>query len=341
MTALFRVLKPAFVLVIACHAMLFFSCGGPSDGKEQRYVLVDGDTISFEQLAELRPGVELDSITRRALAFQIAMAGRTPEPDSVIAAAVIADFSEQLSLRTGAEWNERAARSLFEASRAAAHLSDTAIQADSVREALRTVGKASGTTVVSSDDALIAALSKEEALARLDALVRSLFALDAEASRLAAEFARAPASGAADSASLARMKNAVRGLVYDSAAQAKKSRTKTARTGSRKVDNSALALKYRDHQSILQSIGKHTANLEALYRKELKLQQDMQGIIYVRFRVGPSGNVLSAKIQSSDIDEKAFLEPFLSYVQSIRFEPIPEKVGPMSFDFPFEFKPES
>jgi TonB family protein len=91
----------------------------------------------------------------------------------------------------------------------------------------------------------------------------------------------------------------------------------------------------------MRSIEAHNANLEALYRKQLKINQDMEGVVYVTFRVSPDGTVLSASIKSSDIADPDFLDPFLDYVTTIRFEPIPERVGKMRFDFPFEFRPGS
>jgi len=107
-----------------------------------------------------------------------------------------------------------------------------------------------------------------------------------------------------------------------------------------KRDNSALALKFRNQKSIKSTIGKHIPNLEAIYKKELKIDPSMSGVIYVTFRVGPSGEVISAVVKSSEIGNSSFINPFLDYVKEIRFKSIPNTVGNMTFDFPFEFKPE-
>jgi hypothetical protein len=50
--------------------------------------------------------------------------------------------------------------------------------------------------------------------------------------------------------------------------------------------------------------------------------------------------VVSASVSRSDISEREFVDPLLQYVQHIRFLPIPQHIGNMSFEFPFTFEPE-
>jgi hypothetical protein len=47
-----------------------------------------------------------------------------------------------------------------------------------------------------------------------------------------------------------------------------------------------------------------------------------------------------ARISKSSINDKEFTDHLSAYVMNIRFKPVPEEVGNMSFEFPFEFNPE-
>ena len=104
------------------------------------------------------------------------------------------------------------------------------------------------------------------------------------------------------------------------------------------VENSALALKFRNQQSINTTVSEHIPNLEVLYKKELKLYPEMSGTVYVTFKVSYAGEVILAEIKSSEIENEKFIVPLLDYVKKIKFKAIPENVGNMTFEFPFEFK---
>jgi TonB family protein len=110
-------------------------------------------------------------------------------------------------------------------------------------------------------------------------------------------------------------------------------------TGQKLRENAqmAMALKYRSRETIQDSIGRHIPNINVLYKKKLKMYPNMEGTVWITFRVDPSGRVISAKVKSSDITEKDFIDPFLAYTQRIHFKSVPQEVGDMSFVFPFEF----
>ena len=77
-----------------------------------------------------------------------------------------------------------------------------------------------------------------------------------------------------------------------------------------------------------------------LYKQVLKKNSRMQGVVYVTFQVDPSGKTVAATIKSSQINDQKFINSFLEYVQKINFKSVPENVGDMTFNFPFEFKPD-
>ena len=138
------------------------------------------------------------------------------------------------------------------------------------------------------------------------------------------------------------MSAAVKGLLYDSARQqGEKKRMAAALKPRAEEDNSKEALRFRSKNSIKDSIERHIPDIEALYKKHLKLHPGMQGVVWVIFQISPGGKVMSAHIKTSSIAEKDFLIPFHDYILSnMHFQAIPEKVGTTSVEFPFEFSPD-
>jgi TonB family protein len=287
----------------------------------------------------------LDSAAIQRILFQIALARRAaPVRDSGDYRETVEALAEQLTLRAGRHWKPEAAALAYDAARAAAATVDSPAIADTAWRALSALADSSGAILPAPRAKIDSALARGDAVDNLDALLRTLFAFNATASRLMAEFALQPAADTAVGTDA--IEGVVHGLVYDSAAAKQPEQRNTDAPAQRAIrraapDNPARALAHRPQESIMRSIEAHNANLEALYRKQLKINQDMEGVVYVTFRVSPDGTVLSASIKSSDIADPDFLDPFLDYVTTIRFEPIPERVGKMRFDFPFEFRPGS
>jgi TonB family protein len=237
-----------------------------------------------------------------------------------------------------------AASSVFGAARALrsvvsdADSAATATYLDSLHSSIHGLGDSLGRAPLPSSS-FFADTGAAHRMELLATLLRSQLGHTPTAAALVAEFAMADGRALRDSIDMAGV---VRGLVRDSTGPGRESvARRPAASRRRRPDNSALALKFRDSQSIKDSIGKHTPNLQALYKRELKRHAGMSGTVYVTFRVAPSGKVLSATIKSTQIEEKDFLVPFIEYAGTMRFKPIPEHVGPMTFEFPFSFTPKS
>jgi hypothetical protein len=165
-----------------------------------------------------------------------------------------------------------------------------------------------------------------------------LFAVPQHTVRLIVEFAAAGQQNSDTTDPAATIK----GLLFDST-KATRAQTPTLTAEKSPLpDNSKAALKFRSEKSIKDSIARHIPRLEALYKKHLKLHETMSGTLWVTFSVSPSGVVAAASIRASGIAEKDFLSAFQNYIiRELHFTPIPENIGAMSFDFPFEFSPEN
>lgn len=328
----------------ACLAMAaIFSCGPKKPPAEKPVVVMWGDSLSLGQARDLcAPDTMLpDSVVLLRAARIIGLCGAaSPLADSA-QLGMAADVAAQLTLRTGVTWPPRAAALMLSAVRnlvaRAQELGDarrTAAFVDSAARSSRTVltaplaavdiDTAASVALRNSRDDMAALVSRTLILGKAGALIFIDFALSESA-----------VAGLDASAAAAAM---VKDLLTSGAA---------AKSPSADVHRPVLsnaqalaALKLRSQQSIQDSIIKHSSDVKAIYKKALKANVSLRGQVWVTFRVAPSGEVADAAIWKSQINDPSFIDPFLTYVKSMRFLPIAEAAGEMSFNFPFEFAPE-
>lgn len=337
---------------VICVAGLLVFCAKQQNKVDTHLAVIGTDTLTRSKVLAYVPDTLLDSQQVRRTAVAL-VATKDSGQDSVVQADA-REFSEQLSLTTSREWSVKGAALLLSAARQIYRRVDTftepAVMCDYL-DSLYALVEYDGMDSLSPQarqmiDSLMVLtdtsyVSYKKAMARLFGHV--LF-VDTQIAELLSEFVLA--DKAVTSAPAAKQKDiaTIKGLIADSTAasvekkqpvEAKKAKTQAAQ------DNSRLALKHRDQQSIKDSIAGHIPEIQALYKKHLKVHQDMGGIVYVRFEVNTDGRVRRAGVANSQIQEKDFIDPFLGYVKNIQFKPITGSVGVMTFDFPFEFSPES
>ena len=129
----------------------------------------------------------------------------------------------------------------------------------------------------------------------------------------------------------------VTGLIFDSAAARRAPQPRQEVTPHY---NNKEILKHRSQQSISDSISKHSAELEGIYKMRLKLAPQMAGTVWISFKVRPDGSVANADLRSSQISDPNFMETLQAYALTMRFKPVAETLGDMTFEFPFHFTPE-
>jgi TonB family protein len=340
-------------VVIALGGFLT-SCTHKERPSNRCLFLVGGDTVSISMVNRLVP----DSLPwpkklrRAALEYALAYAPEKASPrhtDSPQVKQIGSDLAQQLSRQTSETWTPEAGRILYIS---AQFIAERAWQTSSLSMARSCADSLFSALVVVYDSSILQeirmkkASSLENAIIRrndpasLEPLVSFLFDLPSPASRIVCEFV---ATAEKEPTAVADMSSAIKGLVFDSTRdQVKKSRQKAAIHAAVVPDNSKEALRFRSQGSIKDSIEKHIPNLEVLYKKHLKVRQNVEGTVWVTFHINPDGSVINAQIKTSSITDKNFLIPFRDYVvQKIHFQSIPEKVGTMSVEFPFEFAPEN
>jgi len=314
---------------------------GKKEQEKQEFIVIDTDTISVEELAKMSPDTTLSP---KKLGFMVSLAKQCPErADTVAMNEAVNDFTDLLSRESGPDWTNGTAKTLYCASLAIMKKLEESTDGKTIQSYFDSIA---ARIFLSSDSCpvafqldsvdMFADTSQAGRKKQLASILSSLFHVEGNLSNVIAEFICSETVPKPDTKSVDDM---VKGLVFDSTAVSLE-KVPQKKIQPVKKDKSALALKYRSHQSIQKTIRGHIPILEGIYKKELKKNANMSGVVYVTFRVAASGEVISATVKSSEIAQRDFINPFLGYIKKINFKAIPETVGPMTFDFPFEFRPE-
>jgi hypothetical protein len=336
-----------FFVVSACivAALVLFSCSSGRQHGQRPPCIVGTDTLSLLDVRAMAPdsAPDKEKIARAALQVSLSREARLP-CGSVKDTGLYSDLSNQLSLQTGTAWPVQSVACLYSAAKAVrmklAALPTARAVAVYVDSLFSSTVRLDSTVVrhIAANDSLLATLDNKKTRQDLEKLLRSIFHISAKTAYILADFLiseeKENAVGGTDVSSY------IKGLVADSTHPARRPHEAEA-TKFAAPQDPKLALKYRPQQLISDSIKKHIPTLEAIYKKQLKTHPNLNGTVWVTFVILPDGTVASTQVHSADIGEKDFLNPFSQYVQRIRFSRIPDNIGPMTFEFPFEFSPEN
>jgi len=315
------------------------SCGK----KQTPYIATVGtDTLTIEEIRRLAPDATADSaamvarvILQRAVApcADTAAREKTGDPAS-------AELAAQISRHTSTAWSADAARCMLNSAGRLKQISDSLKTSRRIMAYLDSALKDNVTMRNTADPAgLLSGIdtaSLPDSVKTTDdltALLAAVLGISRETAQTVTGFIGTADRDAADSLALNEM---IKGLVYDGKSAPPKKRELREET----ADRSEMVLKYRSQQSIQDSIQKHLVNLNALYKKKLKSYPGISGTVVVELRVGPDGRVVSTAIARTDIPHQDFTGEFQAYLRTIRFLKTPEKLGNMTFQFPFVFSPE-
>lgn len=332
-----------FSVFFAAVLVLSVTCGKKGH-IQQNLVVIGSDTLTMSQISELDPVIAADSIRLRNVLVRLACAGRLPVHTDSTAALL----AERLSLHSGVEWSEKAAELL----RLAADSLIT--RSIAIKECLRICRAVDSmvalyATAVNAPHAPFNCVSPDcttitgEENNTLILLIMHCLGIQEELASTVVDFVHPPKAAMVG----VLAEDVVKGLVLTTPPPGRNSSGTSSTIAEKHLagdapkpetqDNSVVALRYRTQTSIRDTIEKHIPNIKSLYRKTLKTDATLSGSVVVAIRVAASGEVLSAHITKSAITNQQFLDPFLTYLKTVRFLPIPLKVGNMTFEFPFEF----
>jgi TonB family protein len=312
----------------------------------EKIIVISSDTIPYEKMRSCWPDTTLtqDKISR--ICFSIALAKHTSVTENAQTRILVSDFKDILNRESGLEWNLANAERIYKAGMQIKALVDTARDNASVVSFLKTSIAYTNlpydsllNSLQNNIDKIEPSLSIERKKEITTALIFSLLYADTLTAKAISDYIYSTETSVKENQAV--MERVIKGLVFTQSAEvAKIVKNQKQKVPQKMQDNTMAALKFRPQKSIEETIRKHIPDIMQLYKKGLKRNSRMQGVVFVTFQVDPSGKTAAAAIKSSQINDQEFLNTFLEYVQKITFKPIPEDVGIMTFHFPFEFKPE-
>ncbi len=96
--------------------------------------------------------------------------------------------------------------------------------------------------------------------------------------------------------------------------------------------------KPRSKESIKEEIVKNKGGLDFIYKKALRNNLTLKGVVVIEFTIAANGDVTGARIVSSTVKDPSFEDQVLKRIQSWRFPPLPES-GNTVVTYPIEFSP--
>ncbi|MBD3347330.1 MAG: TonB family protein [Chitinivibrionales bacterium] len=98
---------------------------------------------------------------------------------------------------------------------------------------------------------------------------------------------------------------------------------------------------YRRPTAIKRIIDENSSQLRYLYNKRLRTGNKLSGRMEVEIRIAAAGNVKSAKVLRSDIGDGSFEKSITHRILTWRFRPVPDSLGELKVNYPFEFYEEN
>jgi TonB family protein len=338
-------------MVIGVSLLLAMQCGKKM--APPTVFIIGNDTLSIEQLRTLDPVGANDSIKIRNTGMRLLWVeglAHINKGDTLVSL-----FSERLLLKSGIEWDRSAAALLLTAAQRIAAINDSVAfctivghKADSICQKLGAsiskpfMVKCGG--IAWCDQGNQNGQASAQTFRTLCvSMLQRLFGISNEVAVLCYEFVGTSVSAPSNVLPKELISGLVASLDSTVASDTEKvsvSQNKLQKTTTEKRATATTALRFRDEKSIRDSIERHIPDIRQMYKKFLKTDADMAGKVVVTIRVDANGSVSNVTLKTSTIHNRTFLDPFQNYIKTIRFKPVPEKAGVLTFDFPFEFNPE-
>ncbi len=299
--------------------------------------VVDGDTLSYPDIVEILPRTPAGDSYRTLGAIRIRIFGNDSSAigDSALHESIAGKLARDLNNQGGTPWSRASASRLLAASIALKKRAQELGYGDTLLGHVDSTVLRRAEFLVQSPPPSVSKPPSDSSDGTTNAFGRVLGLAFFISDRDAESLSRYTSEKERVFEEIAETAKTMKGLVQEG-----KQRPTPQRSPRRVKLNSREALRHRPQSSIQRTIQTHSPNIKALYKRLLKTEQRASGRVMVRFLVAPSGKVVSARVQSSDIRDQHFLEALTSYLSGIEFRSIPSNVGNMSFVFPFDFTAE-
>jgi len=338
-----------FVIILLFVSVLFLCVQKKQQIKPNVSFIIDKDTITQEKIELL----DSDTISKEKkicrTAIKCALSKKACETKfSLEEKDFFNDLYNQLSLHSEEKFTPTSAASFYYAvkelnnkTKELKYGENIAKYLDSLVASLITIPDNKTRKQMVINDSILKNMGNIDSRQKIEKLISTILGISPKSSSVFLDFVL---SQETTSKEIIDASSYVKGLVSDKN-EAKQIDLKKKQISKEKNDEEVAlrlqkALAYRTHQSISDSIKKHLPILEAIYKKQLKTEPNISGVVWVTFIINADGTVSQVKIKSSEINSKEFLNPFCDYIKKIRFLKIPQELGEMAFEFPFEFTQE-
>ena len=320
-------------IYLFCAAILIAASCSKKVNTTQTFIIWN-DTLTAIELMTYVPDSTADSLRIQKAIRWISLAGNIPSDSGTI----YSSLAERLSLQTAGEWTPAKAALIYKAAEKIKKYSENCKNTTELKSWAESLFVSSMHNSKSAKiagkiniDTSICFNKDNESEAKIYA---SILEISKEASDLLADFL------SSENSEIGNVNAMIKGLVFSGKKDKVVKINGSAPNIKQTIDNSILALKYRDQKSIRDSIEKRSPDIRSLYKKFLKTDDSIEGVVLINFTVNPDGEVTETEIRNSQFKNPEFLKLLKEYTATIHFKAIPDNIGNMKFDFPFEFNSE-
>lgn len=94
---------------------------------------------------------------------------------------------------------------------------------------------------------------------------------------------------------------------------------------------------YRRPSALKQGIDEYSGELRYIYNKRLRTGVKLSGKMLVEIRITSGGAISNAKVLQSNMGDQQFEETIVKQIQGWKFKPVPDSLGDVTINYPFEF----
>ena len=103
-------------------------------------------------------------------------------------------------------------------------------------------------------------------------------------------------------------------------------------------DDTSVVHPRRNQKAIKEVVATHRGSLDFIYKKALRNNPTLKGIVIIEFTIAANGDVTGGRITSSSVKDPSLEEQVLKRILTWKFPPLPDS-GNTVVSFPIEFSP--
>ena len=103
-------------------------------------------------------------------------------------------------------------------------------------------------------------------------------------------------------------------------------------------DDTSVVHPRRSQKAIKEVVATHRGSLDFIYKKALRNNPTLKGVVIIEFTIAANGDVIGGRIASSTVKDPSFEEQVLKRILTWKFPPLPDS-GSTIVTYPIEFSP--